>query len=104
MTTPSTDPRAARVEVHIRDQWVAAPVRLMEASSGLSAEARLALIYVIGLAGRPNWTIRVSHVTRALGYGNRRWPRVRRELEVAGYLQSECGHSAEGDWRWVYHI
>jgi len=105
MTTPrSTDPRAARVEVHAGDRWVAAPIRLMEAGCGLSAEARLALIYLLGLGGRPNWTIYVQQVARALGYGNRRWPRVRKELEAAGYLWSECGHSESGDWRWVYHI
>jgi len=103
-TTSRTDPRAARVEVHTRDPWVAVPTRLMEAACGLSAEARLALIYLLGLGARPGWTIYVTQVTRALGFGNRRWPRVRRELEATGYLRSECGHSAAGDWRWIYHV
>lgn len=99
MTAP-----AREIHVHIRDPWASVPIRLMEAGCGLSSEARLALIYMLDLGRRPGWTIYVSQVQRALGYGPRRWPRIRRELEARGYFRARRGHAENGDWSWTYHI
>lgn len=103
-TEAGEEGRGAVARVHVSDPHASVPVRLMEADSGLTPAARLALIYLLDLGRRPNWTIYISYVVRRLGYGNRRWPRVRKEIEDAGFLTVRRGHDEAGDWSWSIDV
>lgn len=95
--------RKAPIVGRLSRPWAAVPVDLMEERS-LSATARLVLIYLIGLAARPGWTIYVSQVRAALGLGEYAWTEARKQLEVAGYYWSERQKENDGTWRWVHIV
>ncbi|TAM92662.1 MAG: hypothetical protein EPN40_14240 [Rhodanobacteraceae bacterium] len=100
----SAQPLTEAIRIHVRDPWASVPIRLMEASSGLTPESRLALIYMLDLGRRPGWTVYVSHVVRALGLRRDRWRRMRRELEAGGYFHAVRRHGAGGRWAWEFHL
>lgn len=70
----------------------------------LSPTARLALIYLVGLAARPGWVIYVGQVRAALGLGEYAWAEARKQLEGAGYYWSERQKESDGTWRWTHVV
>lgn len=62
-----TDKLDQRISAHVRHPWAVIPIRLIEADTGLSSDARLTLIYMLDLTRRPAWVIYVRQVRHALG-------------------------------------
>lgn len=89
-----------QIHVKARRPWAAVPVDILE-EAALSPLARLVLVYLLGLAARPGWDIRVRHVQHALGLSQGAWQRARRELERAGYyaVARERGDGGRLHWR-----
>ncbi len=91
------------LKVTVQGQWVAAPVEIME-DTRLPAPARLVMVYLLGLAGRPNWTIRVGQVQRALGMSQGTWQRARKSLQSCGYYLLERTRDADGTMNWQHSV
>ncbi len=91
------------VKVTVQGQWVAAPIAIME-DTRLPTPARLVMVYLLGLAGRPNWTIRVGHVQRALGMSQGTWQRARKSLQACGYYLLERGRDKDGTMNWQHTV
>lgn len=92
-----------QIHVKSRRPWAAVPVDILE-QSGLSPLARLVLIYLLGLAARPGWDIRVRHVQHALGLTQGAWQRARRELERAGYYSVARTRGDGGRLHWRHEV
>lgn len=93
-----------RIRVHVRHPWDVVPIRLIEAGTDLSPDARLTLIYPLDRARRPAWAIYVRQVRHAIGLRAWRWTRARKKLESRGYFWAESGHSAHASWTWTHHL
>ncbi|TAN05067.1 MAG: hypothetical protein EPN38_12585 [Rhodanobacteraceae bacterium] len=70
----------------------------------LSPTARLVLMYLLALTGRPGWIIYVGQVRAALGLGRYAWMEARKQLECLGYYWSERQQDADGTWTWVHVV
>lgn len=81
--------------------WAPVPRRLMD-DVNLSIEARGALAWLLT---RPDGhRLFVRYAQQRLGISQARWQRIRRELEVAGYLAVDKGRDEAGVYRWHYHV
>lgn len=97
------DAGTPEIRVRCARPWAASPVHVLE-DARLSPAARLVLVYLLGLAARPGWTIRVAQAQRALGLPQGRWQRARRELESVGYYSARRERDAAGRLRWVHEV
>ena len=91
------------LKVTVQGQWVAAPIEILE-DTCLPAPARLVMVYLLGLSGRPNWTIRVGHVQRALGMSQGAWQRARKSLQARGYYLLERRRDEDGTMNWSHAV
>lgn len=92
-----------QIHVKARRPWAAVPVDILE-EAALSPLARLLLVYLLGLAARPGWDIRVRHVQHALGLSQGAWQRARRELERAGYYSVARARGEGGRLHWRHEV
>lgn len=106
------------IRAHRNRRAVHAPVAIWE-DTNLSVAARMILPYLLSLADRPGWSVRVSHVCAALRISRFTWTAARKSMESCGYyraLRRRMGsgtqmtdHSgkkrgAAGSWTWEHWV
>lgn len=85
-----------KVRAIIARPWAAVPTHVLE-DRRISLQARMVLSYMLDLARRPNWVIRLdNHVLPILGVSPDRWRSIRRELEAIGYYRRSETRGANG--------
>lgn len=106
------------IRAHRNRRAVHAPVAIWE-DTNLSVAARMILPYLLSLADRPGWSVRVSHVCAALRISRFTWTAARKSMEACGYYRAirrrmapgtqMTDHSgkrrgAAGSWAWEHWV
>ena len=98
--TVGRDRDEIELDVVVGDAWLAVPEAILT-DRRLTPRARITLIYLIDLARRPGWTIRLyGHVLPSLGFTRNQWPAIRDSLQAAGYYSQEKIRRADGTTWW----
>jgi len=86
------------------EPFIMAPREMVEfdAERPLGTTARLVRLYLHDLSRRPNWTIYVSQIQRALGISEVTWRSARKELEKQGFYRAQRRRTADGKWEWLH--
>ncbi|TAN03171.1 MAG: hypothetical protein EPN36_14330 [Rhodanobacteraceae bacterium] len=92
----ATNREGGEVRAIIKRPWTAVPEHILE-DRRLSLQARCLLAYMLGLARRPNWVIRLNgHVLPTMGVSVDRWRSIRKELETVGYYRRSETRGPDG--------
>jgi hypothetical protein len=92
----ATNRESGEVRAIIARPWTAVPEHILE-DRRLSLQARCMLAYMLGLARRPNWVIRLdNHVLPTMGVTRDRWRSIRKELETVGYYRRSVIRGPDG--------
>lgn len=88
------------LNVEVDEPWMAVKEAIVTDRS-LTPRARLTLIYLIDLARRPGWEIRLyGHVLPTLGFTRNQWPAIRDSLRTAGYYTQQKVRREDGTTWW----
>jgi len=92
---------SSTVKIRKRRSFSAIPDDILE-DTRMRTETRMVLGWLIG---RPDgWEVRVGHVQRTLGLTRPRWVKVRKELEVYGFLLQIRKRDGNGHFVWEHIV
>lgn len=100
----SVNRESGEVRAVIAKPWTAVPEHILE-DRRLSLQARCMLAYMLGLARRPNWVIRLkNHVLPTMGVSPERWRSIRKELESLCYYRMVGTRGDDGRMTYAHYI
>jgi len=92
---------SSTVKIRKRRSFSAIPDDILQ-DTRMRTETRLVLGWLIG---RPDgWEVRVGHVQRTLGLTRPRWVKVRKELEIFGFLLQIRKRDGNGHFVWEHIV
>ncbi|BBP45117.1 hypothetical protein THMIRHAS_04900 [Thiosulfatimonas sediminis] len=81
------------------EPYAKVPQRILEARE-LSLEARLVLAWLIGRP--PGWKLCVAHLCTILGITEKKWRKIRLELQKNGYFRQKKKQMPDGRFKWIH--
>lgn len=105
MSTHADDNRDGdELQVHCAAPWISVPQSIILDRSIGDAACRV-IIYLIDRVKMPDWKVKIYRdVLPRFGISEYRWPRIRREMELAGYYKCEKIKSKNGPFVQVHHV
>ena len=103
-TRPDDNKDGDELQVHCSAPWISVPQSIILDRSIGDAACRV-IIYLIDRVKMPDWKVKIYRdVLPRFGISEYRWPRIRREMELAGYYKCEKIKSKNGPFVQVHHV
>ena len=104
MTNGADNHAGEELQVHCAAPWISVPQSII-LDRNLSDAACRVIIYLLDRSRMKDWKIRIyGDVLPRFEISEYRWPKIRREMELAGYYKSEKIKSRNGSFTQIHHV
>ena len=104
MTNGADNHAGEELQVHCAAPWISVPQSII-LDRNLSDAACRVIIYLLDRSWMKDWKIRIyGDVLPRFKISEYRWPKIRREMELAGYYKSEKIKSRNGSFTQIHHV